>query len=97
MISRREFLRGRFSAPREPAQPPAPARSSAIIGRNCVTYDNVACQACADACREGAIRFSPRFGAAAEPEIVTARCTGCGDCVPVCPGKTITLITLSSG
>jgi ferredoxin-type protein NapF len=97
VISRREFLRGKFSAPPEPARVSAPTRSLALIGRNCVTYDNVACTSCADACGETAIRFSPRFGAAAEPEIIAERCTGCGDCLPVCPGKTISLITLQSG
>ncbi len=98
MISRREFLRGKFSAPPEPAEAVAQkSRSLAIIGRNCVTYDNEVCYRCGDVCKEDAIRFSPRFAAVAEPEIVAERCTGCGNCVPVCPAKTITLIALQAG
>jgi ferredoxin-type protein NapF len=38
-----------------------------------------------------AIRFSPRLGGAACPVILAEQCTGCGDCVTVCPASAITL------
>lgn len=97
MISRRQFLRGRFSAPAEPrpAQEPA-APQAARIGPACIAYaQNVVCRSCGDACEAAAIRFSPRLGGAALPVVLGERCTGCGACLPVCPAGAITLAPVS--
>lgn len=93
MISRRQFLRGRFSAPAQNPAPDDPAMPKlAVIGPGCIAYaQNVVCRSCGDACGEAAIRFSPRLGGAALPLVLNERCTGCGDCLPACPASAITL------
>jgi len=93
MISRRQFLRGRFSATATPSTDTDPATPQlAVIGLGCIAYtQNVVCRSCGDACAEAAIRFAPRLGGAACPVVLTERCTACGDCVPACPAGAITL------
>lgn len=93
MVSRRQFLRGDFSGRKIDPRQPVDGPRCAIIGRQCVAYGNVVCRSCGDACGEAAIRFSPQVGGAALPEILTERCTGCGDCVPVCPAGAIAMAT----
>ncbi|MDO8933299.1 MAG: ferredoxin-type protein NapF [Rhodocyclaceae bacterium] len=61
------------------------------IARNCIANDNAVCRACGDACAATAIRFRPRLGGAARPEVDGAKCTGCGACVAPCPVTAITL------
>jgi ferredoxin-type protein NapF len=90
VISRRQFLRGSFSASNQAAQNPG-VPGKAIIGTACVAYNNVVCRSCGDACGETAIRFSPRVMGSALPEVIAERCTGCGECVAVCPASAITL------
>ncbi len=89
MISRRQFLRGKFSAGNQVAQ--AGETGKVIISTACVAYNNVVCRSCGDACGEAAIRFSPRVMGAALPEVIAERCTACGECVSACPVSAITL------
>lgn len=97
MISRRQFLRGRFSAPTaSPADTHPAAPKLAVIGPDCIAYaQNVVCRSCGDACGVVAIRFSPRVGGAAYPVVLAERCTGCGECAPTCPASAITLAALA--
>ncbi|MFI5270410.1 MAG: 4Fe-4S dicluster domain-containing protein [Chloroflexota bacterium] len=57
----------------------------------CLARLGVHCQSCSDACPELAIRFTPRLGAPPLPVIAAAQCTGCGDCVGVCPVDALVL------
>ncbi|WP_284155361.1 4Fe-4S dicluster domain-containing protein [Sulfuricystis multivorans] len=96
MITRREFLRGRFGASKGNSQTGSAEAGGetmlAAIGPTCIAYlQNVVCRSCGDACDAQAIRFSPRLGGAALPLVIAERCTGCGDCLPVCPAGAITL------
>lgn len=93
MISRRQFLRGRFSSMQATDGAAASAAAKvAAIGPTCLAYaQNVVCRSCGDACDAAALRFSPRLDGAALPVVLTERCTGCGACLPVCPTGAITL------
>ncbi|MDP2194573.1 MAG: 4Fe-4S dicluster domain-containing protein [Rhodocyclaceae bacterium] len=97
MISRRQFLRGRFSAQPTPTAPEdADAPRLAVIDVACIALaQGVFCRSCGDACAATAIRFSPRLGGAACPVILAEQCTGCGDCVAVCPASAIHLSALA--
>jgi ferredoxin-type protein NapF len=52
----------------------------------------VECRLCGEACDAGAIRFPPRLGGVAAPVIDHDRCTGCGDCLPLCPPSALKLV-----
>jgi ferredoxin-type protein NapF len=83
LSSRRGLLFGR-----SPAPTPAPV---AVIGEACLARRGVVCRSCGDACPERAIRFPPLLGHVALPVVVADACTGCGDCVAVCPVAAVTL------
>lgn len=61
----------------------------AQFGSTCLARRAVICRSCAEACDEGAIRFRLRVGGAAEPELHSDRCTGCGYCAKVCPVRAL--------
>ncbi len=57
----------------------------AVIGAACLALHGVECRVCGESCGEGAIRFRPRLGGIARPELEIERCTGCGACFAPCP------------
>lgn len=64
---------------------PAPWALKASVGDGCLATHGTECRICGEACDVGAIRFRPRLGGAARPELEPARCTGCGACFAPCP------------
>ncbi|MFO1327340.1 MAG: 4Fe-4S dicluster domain-containing protein [Rubrivivax sp.] len=68
---------------------PAPLRAQVAPG--CLAQGGIECRLCGEHCDVGAIRFPPRLGGVAAPVIDPLRCTGCGDCLPVCPSAALTL------
>jgi ferredoxin-type protein NapF len=64
-------------------------RLRAVIGDACLSANGITCRACGDACDAGAIRFRPQLGGRAAPGLDATRCSGCGGCVAVCPGRVI--------
>lgn len=62
-----------------------PAPQVAQVGPACLAQQGVECRVCGERCDAGAIRFPPRRGQGAAPVIDATRCTGCGDCLGVCP------------
>lgn len=64
----------------------------ARIGEDCLPRQGVDCRTCGERCDIGAIRFAPRLGGPALPEIDAARCTGCGECVADCPTRAIAVV-----
>lgn len=86
--SRRAFLRGHFVAG---TSAKADTPLAVTFGETCIARQNVVCRTCSEFCDAGAIRFSPRLGGAAMPELTDEKCTGCGACIPVCPAGAIRL------
>jgi ferredoxin-type protein NapF len=63
----------------------------AHFGDSCLPHAGIECRACQDACPEAAIRFRPRLGLPALPELNETDCTGCGACLAPCPADAINL------
>ncbi|MEH2521666.1 ferredoxin-type protein NapF [Bradyrhizobium sp. AZCC 1610] len=78
--SRRAFFRGQFLS-----------KPVAVIGGDCLAEAGIVCRSCGDACPEAAIRFCPRIGLPPQAIVNEAACTGCSECVGVCPRTAITL------
>lgn len=57
----------------------------AAIGEHCLPAQGVECRVCGEGCDVGAIRFRPRLGGPARPELESEHCTGCGACYAPCP------------
>lgn len=63
----------------------------ASMSEGCLAKRNVECRVCGETCGAGAIRFRPRRGGVALPELNEAACTGCGACVAPCPVQAIAM------
>ncbi|MGI9419182.1 MAG: 4Fe-4S dicluster domain-containing protein [Geminicoccaceae bacterium] len=61
------------------------------VANHCLSLSGITCRACDDACAVRAIQFQPRLGVADRLSINAAACTGCGDCLPVCPVDALSL------
>lgn len=79
--TRREFLLGRVAA----------SRPVAVVLEGCLERRGIVCQACRDACGEGAMRITPVAVGLSMPVIDASRCTGCGECLAVCPASALAL------
>lgn len=103
MPSRRQLIFGAFLGTNPASANPAAAEPSPIdsssrakiiaFAEHCLAFQNAVCRSCGERCEHAAIRFSPRLGAAAEPLLNTALCTGCGDCLAVCPTAALSLVS----
>ena len=80
---RRSFSRRALLGLEEPT-----ARATARIESTCLALNQVMCESCADICEVRAIRFVQR-GFVKQPFIDADRCTGCAECVRVCPVNSI--------
>jgi ferredoxin-type protein NapF len=49
----------------------------------------VVCRTCGDVCDARAIHFQLRVGGAALPLLDETACTGCGECIAVCPVQAV--------
>ena len=85
-LSRRGFLTGGTVASVDNTKPLV-----AMIGNKCMALDGIACQICGDICDPRAIKFFWTSKKVPMPQIDEASCTGCGDCLPICPTGAISL------
>lgn len=69
----------------------APWQLKARIGQDCLADRAVECRICGESCGTGAIRFRPRLGGVARPELDAGNCTGCGACYAPCPVRAIAM------
>ena len=67
----------------------AESEARIAITHHCLAKRNIHCQSCSDCCPEQAIRFTPRLGGPPLPIVVVSRCTGCGDCIAICPADAL--------
>jgi len=86
-LTRTQFLRGDW---RERPVSPSPS-AFAQIKPACLVRQGVYCRTCGETCEPEAIRFAPAVGRPPMPEIDTDACTGCGECVDVCPTDAVFL------
>lgn len=56
-----------------------------VVADTCLSRRGVECRVCGDACDARALRFVPARGGIAQLQVDAAACTGCGECVGVCP------------
>jgi len=63
----------------------APWNFGIVIRESCLPLHGVECRICGEACEAGAIRFRPRVGGVALPDVDSTACTGCGACIAPCP------------
>ncbi|MBT5940226.1 MAG: 4Fe-4S dicluster domain-containing protein [Rhodospirillaceae bacterium] len=64
----------------------------AEINNRCFAIDGVACQICGDICEPRAIKFFWTSKKVPMPQINAESCTGCGDCLSICPPNAISLL-----
>jgi ferredoxin-type protein NapF len=67
-----------------------------VVKDRCLAKRRVVCQTCGDVCDQHAIRFRPRIGDVAVPEVEQQDCNGCGACVSACPDDALVLETIHS-
>jgi len=88
MMSRRAF----FGRPDDRSGVTEDVRSKvAVVAGGCLAVRGVTCVACADPCAPRALRVRPMLGGRGMPMIDVSTCTGCGDCLSVCPVGALSL------
>ncbi len=74
----------------------APWNFGIAIAASCLPLRGVECRVCGEACDTGAIRFRPRRGGVALPEVDNTACSACGACIAPCPAQAIARIEKSA-
>jgi ferredoxin-type protein NapF len=82
--TRRAFLTG---------MPPTPAPRGVALTGHCLLHAGISCRLCTDACGTLALRFDLTARPVGAIRIDTSACTECGECLPPCPTKALTLLT----
>jgi len=92
MLSRRGLFRA-LRAAATPDEAKAHGSRLAKLGNSCVEPKGITCRRCAEACEAGAIRFRLLGGGRAVAAVAADACTGCGDCLAVCPVNAIEFVS----
>jgi ferredoxin-type protein NapF len=75
----------------DPVAVPLAFRWRIQVADSCLARRGVECRVCGDACDARALRFVPARGGIAQLQVDAAACTGCGECLPVCPVAALSL------
>ncbi len=67
-------------------------RLDVAITEQCLALQGIVCRSCGDACESAAIRFQLKTGGRSVPQVVEQLCTGCGECLAVCPKRSISIL-----
>lgn len=92
MTTRRQLLFGDFAGRRAELAGQSVNRLGVAFGEACLAAQGVVCRSCGEACDAEAIRFVAAPGGISRPVLQDVRCTGCGDCLPICPSTAIRLV-----
>lgn len=68
-----------------PSKEFSPWTISARFKANCLSERGVVCRSCGDVCETRAIRFKLAVGGIALIDFDASACSGCGECVSLCP------------
>lgn len=74
-------------------QQPAVFRWSAVINNSCFSMRGVVCRSCGEICDSRAITFKALVGGITQVHLSSTSCSGCGECISICPADAITLKT----
>lgn len=66
-----------------------PWRLEVEIQSGCLSMNGVICRSCGESCEESAIQFQLQTRGRAVPRVDGDLCSGCGECVAVCPNHSI--------
>ncbi len=61
------------------------------ISNGCLSIKGVECRSCGETCETAAISFHPKLGGVVEPMLDPHACTGCGECIGVCPVSALSI------
>jgi len=93
-LSRRALFR-RLSPSQEPTIPQGAVL--ALLGDGCLAVRGITCASCVDPCEPRALKIRPMLGGRGLPIIDASTCTGCGDCLNVCPVGALSLVRAENG
>ncbi len=68
-------------------------RFKALISDQCFSMRAVVCRSCGEVCESNAITFKALIGGNTRVQLSNDQCTGCGECIGICPADAITINT----
>lgn len=77
-------------------EPKPPWDLTVTVKNNCLSINAIVCRTCGENCDEHAIQFRSQPSGASTPQIDGDKCTGCGQCVYVCPENAISISNRNS-
>lgn len=70
----------------------SPWNLEVTINNSCLSQNGVVCRSCGEICEESAIRFKLETKGRATPILNRQSCSGCGECISVCPNQSISIL-----
>jgi ferredoxin-type protein NapF len=73
-----------------------PWLASIEINSLCFAQRGIVCRSCGEVCESRALSFSYQVGGTTRIDISAQRCTGCGECVSICPARAMAVKPVQS-